>query len=198
MMGRDQYGGNNGMVGFENPYGANSNGISDNTYGVEVDGTTISDSAGSGAMSGAQMGTSIMPGVGTIIGGMIGAIGGAFSGGAKAKRRAREERKRKEAWVKAQQQLARERYNSRVFATKNVQNSYSPANASLGAMYQGANLDLSKTPWSSEYSPEKAAAKSKPAGRTKETARTAKPSKTNDRENSTPPRTKTGTKPQVK
>lgn len=185
-MPRDRYGGENGMVGY-NPSSYEESG----GYAGEV-----GRGAFGGAVSGASAGTSIMPGWGTLIGGVLGLGGGLLSGHFGAKERRRRETDKAAAWYKAKNDLAKLRYQSRVAATQNVQNSLSPANAMLGNMYGSYNAhDLSQTPWDEPRMPSPAEAaepvKKKPAARAKE-----KPSYDSERE--TPRKGKNGAKPQRK
>lgn len=108
---------------------------------------TVMSGMHSGSVGGAAIGGSIMPGWGHLIGGMAGAVGGLFTGNRKAKREKRAREARERAWHEAQQQMAMDRYASARQTDAVVRGAYTPGNNSLAAMYgQDAALDMNKSP----------------------------------------------------
>lgn len=190
-MARDQYGGDYGMVGYDSDYSASGS----RKYNGEMAGT----GAMNGTVQGAQMGSAAGP-WGALVGGIVGGIGGGIKGLFGADKRRKAEDARALAWDKAQQQLAKNRYQSRVLATQNVQRAYSPVNSSLGDMYGDRRMINMDSPWANGGGPSPAEAAA-PAKKKPKKAASGKASgrKTPvDRENSTPSRPKNGTKPKVK
>ena len=98
--------------------------------------------AASGAASGAAMGTMIMPGWGTAIGAGVGAIAGGLSGYFGGKSKDDANRKKNEAWKKAQATLDQSRREQVAARGLLVQQAYSPLANAMNSMY-GQNIDLS-------------------------------------------------------
>jgi phage tail tape-measure protein len=191
-MARDQYGGEYGMVGYESTY--------EDPGTRKYNGEMAGGGAMSGAVKGAEMGSAAGP-WGALVGGLVGGVGGAIKGlfGADKKRKA--EQARQLAWDKAQQQLAKNRYQARVLATQNVQRAYSPVNSYMGDMYGDRRMVNMDSPWATGGGPSPAEAAAPPKKKPSKSGggKTARGGKTNvDRENSTPNRPKNGAKPQVK
>jgi hypothetical protein len=140
-MAVDQYGGENGMVGYQG-----------DTYDpVNVKREAWSEAGkqfAAGNVSGAAAGSAFGP-WGALIGAGVGGTIGAFTGGFGGRKAAREKRKKQQAWDRAQKQLAQERYQQRVATHNMVKMSFAPLNTWMkGAFGQQSGFDLNATPWS--------------------------------------------------
>lgn len=140
-MALDQYGGENGMVGYQG-----------DTYDpVNVKREAWAEAGkqfAAGNVAGAAAGSAFGP-WGALIGAGVGGTIGAFTGGFGGRKAARQRRKKQQAWDKAQRQLAKERYQRRVATHNTVKASFGPLNQWMkGAFGEQSGFDLNATPWS--------------------------------------------------